>query len=134
MLVVFAYGKINGQWNWSTFLVFENELDGCTIIVSKNFNVGVHFAYYVGVHLDISWKDFFQTWYDDSYYWTQHFDTSLRDLNLHLRATGVWKRENICASYITLLSVDLDGVMWRLPGLIILMLSSSWLISIQGRE
>ena len=44
---------------------------------SQNFNVGMH--------SDIYESNFLQTWCDSRYYWTQHFDASLTDLDLDSR-------------------------------------------------
>ena len=55
-----------------------------------------------GWHLDY---DFIQTWYDDRYYYSRHFDTSW----LSFKVTDVRQSEVFCVNYLTKFSMALDG-------------------------
>ena len=54
----------------------------------------------------------FETWHEDRYYSTLHFDSSHGDLNLDSRLQGCQKA-NFCAKYLTSFLMDLDGMLLR---------------------
>ena len=61
-------------------------------------------------HSDVYYWIWFQTWYDDRYCCTLHFDTS----------RGSVRSKNFCANYLTKFSIDLNGnwLTLRLVGVI----------------
>ena len=59
------------------------------------------------------WINLVQTWYDhndDRYYWTLQFDTSLLDLDLDSKVTGMQESKHFCAKYLTKYSINWDRI------------------------
>ena len=59
---------------------------------------------------------FGSTWSDDRYYWTLYFDDESNWSWPLFKVTGVWESKTFCSNYLTKFSVDLDGILLRLVG------------------
>ena len=62
------------------------------------------------MHFDIMNGFANQTWYDDRYNCTQHFDISLIDPDLDLRSQECEKAKTFCTNYFTKFSINLNGI------------------------